>query len=239
MRVKNPQRKSKTLRHHGTRALALLAGTLVGAATLAVLSGCWLPVAIGGMVESYRETSTHEVKAEYTGLDGKSFAVLVYVDRVLQGAFPQLAARVANATTNELARPERTGAAGFVPVLSILEFQLSRPDWTAWSYEQLGEEFGVDRLIIIELYEYRLNEPGNRYVWDGLAAATVGIVEMDSGYPNEFVFSKEVQVGFPDQTGLGPTDYSSQQVRNTLDKRLIDRITWIMYDHQEPYYPDY
>jgi len=216
-----------------------VAGVLLAGITLAMLGGCWLPVAIGGMVESYRETSTHEVKAEYTGLQGKSFAVLVYTDRVLQGAFPQLPARIAHAVTNELARPERTGATGFVPVLSILEFQLSRPDWTAWSYEQLGEEFGVDRLIIVELYEYRLHEPGNRYIWDGLAAANVGIVELDSAYPNEFAFSKEVQVGFPDQTGLGPADFSAQQVSTTLDKRLVDRVSWIMYDHQEPYYPDY
>jgi len=203
------------------------------------LSGCWLPVAIGGMAESYKRSSTKTIPAEYEGLDGKSFAVLVYTDRVLQGNHPQLPTRLSNAITTELAQPGRTGATGVVPVVAIVEFQLTRPDWTTWTYEQLAEEFGVDRLIVVELYEYRINEPGNAYLWDGLAAGRVGVVESDGALPGELAYSKDIQVHYPDSRGLGPTDMSARQVRGILERRFIDRVTWLFYEHKEPYYPDY
>lgn len=222
--------------------ITMLARRLLALALLVAIvpmAGCWLPKAIGGMAESYRRTSTKDIPAEYEGLTGKSYAVLVYADRVLQGTHPQLTARLMNAITNGLAQPDRTGASGVVPVLLLIEFQLSHPDWIAWTYEQLVEEFDVDRLIVVELYEYRINEPGNAYLWSGVAAGHVGVVEADGTFPGEFAFSKDVQVQFPDSRGLGPNDMSGQQVRAQLQKRFIDRVTWLFYDHKEPYYPDY
>src|SRR5690606_1148554 len=124
-------------------------------------------------------------------------------------------------------------------VLAILEFQLSHPDWTTWSYEQLCEEFGVDALIVVEMFEYRMNEPGNSYLWDGYAAARVGLVDATGYAPNEFAFSKYVEVKFPDQKGYSPQEMTSQVVRSNLEKRFVHRVTWLFYDHQDPYHPDY
>ncbi len=130
-------------------------------AAMAVQSGCFVGELVGGMAESYRRSSTRTIEAEYTGLEGKSFAVVVYADRVLQGNQPQLVPRLTNVLTTQLAQPERTGATGFVPMRPLLEFQLSRPDWATWTYEQLAEEFGVERLVVVELFEYRMYNPGN------------------------------------------------------------------------------
>lgn len=215
----------------------VLLGTL--SLMAAAQGGCAVGMLIGGMAESHRRTSTRTIQAEYTGLEGKSFAVVVYADRVLQGNQPQLVPRLTNVITALLARPDRTGVTGFVPMPPLLEFQLSRPDWVTWTYVQLAEEFGVDRLVVIELVEYRLNEPGNSYVWDGVASCTVGVAETDGPYPNELEFRKDIRVRFPDQDGLGPTDYTNREVRSILEKRLIDRVSWLFYEHQEPYYPEY
>lgn len=201
--------------------------------------GCWIAQVAGGMAESYKRSSTHLVPAEYDGLRGKSFAVIITSDRVIQGTYPTLLPRLATRITQALAIPENTGAVGFVPVLSILEFQLSHPDWTTWTYEQLAEEFDVDILVVVEMYDYRLNEVGNAFLWDGLAAARVGIVEARGYAPNEYAFFKDVQVKYPNETGLSPQDLTSQVVRTNLEKRFVDRVTWLFYDHQEPYYPEY
>lgn len=215
-------------------------GLLVGMAGIAIaFNGCSIGKLIGGMAESHRRTTTRTVAAEYTGLEGKSFAVVVYADRVLQGNQPQLVPRLTNVVTAQLAQPERTGVTGFVPMPPLLEFQLSRPDWITWTYQQLAEEFGVDRLVVIEVVEYRLNDPGNSYLWNGIASGTVGVAETDGSFPNELTFRKDIRVRFPDQDGLGPNEFSNRQVRSMLERRFVDRVSWLFYEHQEPYYPEY
>jgi len=216
----------------------LLAAVVVGAGGLAG-SGCVVGAFIGGMAESYRRSSTYAVAAEYDGLEGKSFAVAVYGDRVLQGSQPTLLPRLTNRITLELAQPARTGVSGFVPPQAVLELQFANPDWAGWSYERLAEEFGVDRLIVVEIYEYRLNEPGNAYLWDGLIAAKVGVVEADGPIPGEFSFSKDIQVRFPNETGMGPSDFTRSQVQAGVEQRFVHRVTWLFFEHQEAYYPEY
>lgn len=207
--------------------------------TLGSAPGCVVAAAVGGMAESYKRGSTHAVAADYTGLRGKSFAVIVSSDRVLQGNFPTLLPRMTSRITERLASYTETGVTGFVPAIAILEFQFSHPDWVTRTYDQLCEEFGVERLIVVDMYEYRLNEPGNPYLWDGVAAARVGVVEADGPLRGEFSYSKEIQVHYPDKKGMGPQDVGQAQVQSQLEHRFVDRVTWLMYVHQEPYYPEY
>ncbi len=207
------------------------------AALSLALGGCAIGALIGGMAESYRETSTRAVAAEYLGVEGKSFAVIVYTDRLIQADQPRLVAKMTNAMANRLA--QNANAGGYVPGPLVLDYQFNNPNWAAFSYEDLAEEFGVDRLVIVEIYEYRLHEPGNSYTWDGFAAALVGVFEADGVIENDFSFSREVAVGFPDDGGYGPTDFGADVVAANLNSRLLDRASWLFYEHQEPYYPDY
>jgi hypothetical protein len=54
---------------------------------LAALPGCGM---VGVMAENYKRTSTHSVEGEYTGLAGKSFAVVVQVGQSIEGQYPGL-----------------------------------------------------------------------------------------------------------------------------------------------------
>ena len=104
---------------------------------------------------------------------------------------------------------------------------------------ELAKELGVERLIVVEVIEYRLTEPGNQYLWDGVAAGTVGVIEADTSISDEFAFEKSVRVTFPDKQGYGPSDFSRQELTTALALRFLDRVTWPFYNHQEPYYPKY
>ena len=102
-----------------------------------------------------------------------------------------------------------------------------------------GWRGNVDRLIYIDLYEYTLHEPGNSYLWAGAASGSVAVIEADSPYPDEFAFQLPVGVQFPDQMGFGPAELSKQQVSSVLSNRIIDRASWLFYEHEEDYYPEY
>lgn len=204
---------------------------------LVILPGCAAGVLVGGMMESYREASTRTIPSEYDGLQDKSFAVFVAADRLIQSDHPQEVARLTTLLTQRLI--ENANASGVVPPAAILEYQYNHPGWIALSYDELADHFGVERLIYVDLYEFRLREPGNAYLWDGVAAAQIGVVEADGPLGDEFVYSKQIVVQFPDADGYGPTDYSSSQISAVLEKRFVDRVTWLFYEHEEPWYPDY
>jgi hypothetical protein len=216
---------------------------LVMAAALVLggsLGGCAAVGFGGAMMESYRRNSTRPVDAEYHGLEGKRWAVVVSANRIIQADHPQIVGYITGKVTERLLlQQEQIAATGFVPAESVLAFQYDNPRWVAMPRGELARDLGVDRLILVELVEYRLNDPGNQYLWDGVATGTIGVIEADSPLPDEFTFERSIRVTFPDGTGLGPNDVPRRGVATALASRFVDRASWLFYKHEEPYYPKY
>lgn len=206
-------------------AMALLAS---------LLPGCTL---IGGMAESYRQTSTHAVSATYNGLAGKSVAVVVIADRSIEADFPGVTSTLIE-RINERIRANCAPSKAF-PSVQLVQFLTNNPQLMVRPRSELAQELGVERLVIVELLEFRLNDPGNQYLWDGVAGGQISVVEADGPLPDDYAFTRPVRVGFPDQKGIGPEQYGRDVVSSALLVRFIDRTTWLFYEHQEPYYPKY
>lgn len=233
--MKTRARKS-ILRKH-PRAGAVAVG-LLGVMSAGVMSGCAIGALVGGMAQSYRESSTRPVAAEYTGLEGKSYAVVVAADRTIEADYPGLVAELTNRLDRRLF--EHAGATGHVPAADVLAYIYNNPAWAAQARSELARRLGnPDRLIVVDISEFRLNDPGNAYLWDGVAAGSVAVLEIDSQVPDDHAFEKPVQVRFPDQQGAGPQEFTRDQVISVLLKRFTDRASWLFYEHEEPYYPEY
>lgn len=200
-------------------------------AAAAPLGGCAIGGAIGYFANAIHEAGSTEVPAEYVGLQGRSFAVVVTADPSLRASEPRAITRVTNAVTRLLAG--NAGATGVVPGQRVLEFQYTNPSWPSWSYQRLADEFTVDRLVVVELYEYRLHEPGNAYLWKGQAAARVGVFESGTG-SEEFAYMRDVIVAFPGGEGYTRDEISKNGVSATLEMRLTNRVAWLFFDHEEP-----
>lgn len=206
----------------------------VASASLLPLTGCTL---IGGMAESYKQNSTHAVPAEYTGLTGKSVAVVVIADRSIEADFPGISATLIE-RFNERIRQFCNPSKAF-PSVQLVQFLMNNPQLMVRPRSELAAELGVERLVIMEIQEFRLNDPGNQYLWEGAAAAQVSVIEADGPLPDDNAFSRAVRVGFPDQKGIGPEQFGRDVVSSELLRRVLDRSSWLFYEHQEPYYPKY
>eukprot|EP00913_Durusdinium_trenchii_P006282 g5894.t1 len=181
------------------------------------MQGCIIGTAIGGMAESARRTGSTDVPAQYVGLRGKSYAVVVAVDRLTQAQHPGLVARLTSGVNDRLALPENgVGASAFIPSVDLLNVLYETPQWPAMPPGDVAKMLGVERLIMIELYEYQLHEPGNRYVWDGVAAGAVTVYEADSGIPDDPIFEQAIRVSFPDGTGYMESDIAQSGVTSEL-----------------------
>ncbi|MBX3363724.1 MAG: hypothetical protein KF866_03065 [Phycisphaeraceae bacterium] len=211
----------------------LLTSGLIACIASLGLGGCIIAglIAVGG--KAYEDNMPTKVFAEYHGLRDKNFAVLVAADRSVQAEFPTLVFELTNRITERLVT--NAGAAGYIPPAQVVLFQSKNPGWPIRARDELARQLGgVDRLVIVEITEFRLREPGNQYLWDGQAVATVGVVEVEANNPDELVFQRSIRVGFPDQSGVGTQELGAAAVASVLLQRISDRAAWLMYDHQEP-----
>lgn len=186
----------------------------------------------GFLAANEQRTGSHMEEAEYDDLQDKSFAVIVAADRAIQAEHEGLVLEITNRVSQMIA--SNTGVTHWVPPGRVVQFQYNNPSWTAMSYGEVAAEFEVDRLIVIDLQEYRLHDPGNKYLWDGLAAGSVAVIERESFDPDDFAFQKFVQVRFPDDTGFGPSNISELAVTSELVRRLSTRMAWLFYDKEVP-----
>jgi hypothetical protein len=212
--------------------LRLLALTLVAA----TLAGCAIAGVAAVAGKAISETGTRKVQAEYTGLAGKSFAVVVAADRTIQADTPGLVEFLTIKITQRL--HDHAAAAAFVPPADVLEYLFRNPAWTAKPLDELARDLGVERLVYIDMYEYRLHEPGNAYEWDGVAAGRVAVVETESPL-GTYAFDRLVRVRFPGKAGFDRESLSRQVVNTGLAQRFIDRASWLFYTHEEPKKIDY
>jgi hypothetical protein len=197
-------------------------------ALLAASAGCEF---IGFMAANAQREGSHEVKAKYRGLEDKTFAVIVSADRSIQADHPDLVILLTREVTRRLA--EQAGASGVFPADEVLAYQYQYPNWVAKTSEELASEFGVDRLITVDVAEYRLSEPGNPYIWAGSAIGTVSVTEADGSTPSLYSFRESVRVGFPDKVGVSPLELPRDAVWLELTKRFVQRATWMFFDHEE------
>lgn len=213
----------------------------LAAATTASLSGCAIGALVGGMAESYRRDSTKTVKAESDVLQGKSFVVLASADRSIEEAAPGITAMMIARITERLADPKLdAGTTGVVPPSMVVQFIYDNPGWRAKSTEDLAKALGgAQRVIYVELNEFRTKEPGNQYLYDGVCAGTISVAEADSKLADYYSFERSILVKFPDETGRRPDEIPETAVRTELIRRFVDRATWPFYTHEEPYYPKY
>lgn len=205
---------------------------LLAAGMMTLCAGCAVGQLIGGMAASAHRAGSHEVKAKYSGLTDKSFAVIVSADRGIQADYPEIVPLF----TRDIARrlSESCGASGMISADDVLRFQYQRPGWVAMSPGALAEALGVQRLVYIDLAEFALNDPGNSYLWAGRAVGKVGVIETDGRISDDFVFNEAVRVTYPDQEGLGPMQIPRDTVYLELSRRFITRVSWMFFQHEEP-----
>ena len=206
-----------------------LAALLLG---MGLTSGCNVVGFFGALEAERRRTGKTEVKAEYLGLEGQSVALVIDASREIYMTSPQ----VVNAIMVEIvARLQaNAGIESIVQPQEVLQVMYDEPGLLDRTYDEIAERFGVTRLIVIQLDEFRLAEMGNQYVWSGLAAG----IEADSFIEDDIRLERYVDVKFPDRSNTTVDEMAGEQVALELLRRFANRTSWFFYDHMERY-PEY
>lgn len=212
---------------------------LVSIGLLAGLGGCSIGTGVfeltGAMAQEYEYQKLLRVQPKYD-LSGSRVAVLVDADYMVLYEHPNLVPNIAGGVSVRLARdvPEIQ----VVNPNDVVAWQWRTAQWNAMSYGQMAESLGVDRIVFVDIYEYRLNEPGNRFLWDGACAANVGVVEADGFDPDMFVDTFTIVASYPKIQGVDRTQATAQQIETGVLAEFIKQTAWLFHEHLEPKYPD-
>ncbi|MEE2682231.1 MAG: hypothetical protein VX641_07670 [Planctomycetota bacterium] len=213
---------------------ALLLSLLCGLSLL--LGGCFVPAlagAIGQNIERYKKI---EVLAEYEGLDNETVAVVIQCEPSMLYEYPQIYGTMAMNISRRL--QENVPGIKVLAYQQVMQWQYQTPSWSMLAYGEIAEELGVERVVLVEVYEFRLHPEGNRYLWDGACAGSVGVIERDGWDPDSFAKTWDISVKFPDVTGVGRESATESQIQMGVLAKFVDEVSWLFYRHVEDKYPD-
>ncbi len=215
---------------------AILAAAVLASVGLALLGGCAVVKLFGGMAQNYEYQKRIEVLPQYSGLEDQTVAVIVEADLSTLYEHPDTVAKIAGGVVGRLRRDVPN--VRVVDPGVVINWQYRTPQWNALPYGQIAEQLGVNRLVHIDLYEYRFHPPGNRWEWEGACSANVGVVERDGFDPDTFVEVFAVESRFPTIKGVGLANATQSQIELGLLAEFIRKTAWLFHTHLEPKYPD-
>ncbi len=219
-----------------TLSLSRISVTLFLAAATISIGGCAIANLAGALANEAERNKKIEVLAEYEGLENKTVAVVVHADAATLFEYPNVVLDVAGNVALRIR--ENVRGVSVLPPAAVIQWQYQTPAWTTLPYGQVADELGVDRVVVIDIYEFRLNPPGNQYIWEGAAAANVGIIERDGLDPDAFASTHDVRIQFPNQEGLTRENLSGQAMLTGVLTKFVQKSAWLFYTHIEDKYPD-
>lgn len=222
-------------RDHSTGFLRGLVA-LAALATLGVLQGCQIFGVASVIGQNIEREKKIEVLAEYDGLRNQTVAVLVQTDMATLYQFPSVVADIAVNLSRRI-QMNVEGAQVLNPA-AVLDWTYHQPGWEMMPYGEVCEELGVDRVVWIDVFEFRLNPPGNRWQWEGVAGASIGIVEADGFDADAFSENYDISSEFPKIPELGRESSTEEKIKTGLLATFVQQAGWLFYDHIEDKYPD-
>lgn len=190
-------------------------------------SGCGVSWLLHGAAGGERDV---RIPARYLGLANKRVAVLVAAHEYILFQNPQADRAVCQELTTRIAANVQ-GVSVMDPD-QIIEFQRKNPHWTTIPHGRLVKSLDVDRIVMVDLSEYRTNEPGNAYVWKGVLEAKVGVLEAESDDPDVLVFREHISVQYPENSNVGLVNTNEPTIEMGMLRTFGRDGGGLFYDHQ-------
>lgn len=208
-----------------------------------VLCGCSIFAFGGAVKQSIEDQKLVETHPVYN-LDEQTIAVVISANLAVHYQHPGIANLIAEGVVARLAKASSEGKAG-VKKIRILDpsvvahWQFNTPQWSAMPTSELIEQLNVDRVIYIDLHEYRLTPPGNEWLWEGLCEATIGVVEKDAYEQDGFTDVYTIAATFPRRPSvLARQEADEADIARGLLTEFMKQTAWLFYFHLEPKNPD-
>jgi len=196
-------------------------------------AGC----AVGGFLASavYPDEYKVKVDAQYTKLENQKVAVIVAVPDIMRSRYPSAQTLLCRSISKEI----RENVPGVVVVDpdQLVAWQNRTPYWTALSYGELIDKINVDRVVLVDVGEYTMYEPGNQNVMQGVIVANINVIEegqqINGGSGQGLAFQHRIESRFPEGRPVGLLDMDEESMEFATVKKFAVETGWVFYNHTE------
>lgn len=196
------------------------------------LLGVWLLVAVGCGPERSVTEKVIDVKGQYKDLSNRSVAVVVSMSDYAQFNHPAAKAKI----TGEIAGRIQANVPGVTLTNpeEILAWQRENPYWATRPPSMMIQQLKVERLILVEIGEYRTHEPGDKHVLRGIISASINVVEAEAEDPDNFgaSFTQNVMYPEPGESKIGRIGVDEASIETLTQVRFCKGAAGLFYDHQ-------
>lgn len=173
-----------------------------------------------------------QVKGQYLDLKGRSVAVVVSTSDHTAFSYPEARPLI----TREITRRIKANVDGVTVTdpNKVLQWQDDNPYWATRPPSSLVRQLEVERLVLVEIGEYRTHEPGDKHVLRGVISATINVVEAEAADPDNFGASFTKNVLYPEagKSKIGRVAVSEQQVEFKTQIYFCEEAAGLFFDHQ-------
>lgn len=188
------------------------------------LSGCAF------LAAGAQKVAGKDVAASYTGLSNKTVAIVIYADWATSleyvGARDEIAIFV-TARCHELLPTVK-----LVNAKEIIHWQDDTREWQGMPVKEIGQHFSVDRVLYIELLDYRTREPGAKNLMRGRIHAMCRVYETETP-GNTPAWERELDVYWPEVAPQNALQTSDITIRRRVLEAFSDQLVGNFFDRKE------
>lgn len=173
-----------------------------------------------------------EVTSEYAGLEDQTVAVVINAEYSVLYQHRDIQWELGTAISTQIAA--NVPGVKVIDPRDVLAFQNRNIYWATATYGELAQKLGCTRLVMVDLQEFRLHEPGNTMMYKGVASGRVEVAEADGPKPNNAAYSTIVTASYPPNSKYGVPDADPQTIRKGTVDLFSWAVSWKFFDHEEP-----
>ena len=213
----------------------------VFALALMMLCGVWLQGCAAVAVLTHMVLGPQKkvkVVAQYRDLSKKKVAVVTIASDLISKQIPVSLSKSVQKTLIKV-KDDIPGIT-LISQREVEKFKKNNPHWQtpAVTPEDWLKGLGVQRLVMIDLTEFRTHDVGNINVLRGRAAGTVAVYQVEDPDPNQATyFNNEIQILYPEKATVGgvpgPNPKAEKKILEGLYANMSEQVAWLFYDHIE------
>ena len=172
------------------------------------------------------------VKAEFSGLDAKTVAIVIEADESLVYEWPDVRRRLSESIRAELNL--HLDNVVVVRPLRVIRYQDANLRWRSMDRAKLGRKFGADYVLQVVLMDYGVREPGSASLFRGRAHAAASVFDTSRSASQVSVWrDPNIRVSYPeDGRPVSRIVGSIAAMRDEVERRFAEALVRKFYDYK-------
>ncbi len=200
-------------------------------AVLTLCSGCGVPNLFAYFLADRDPKKSvdkeHDLRAEV-------LLILPYSGPQIRLEHPGANLAISNFIIQQIAEHLRGRVSGVVSPVQVIRYQQTDLDWENRSVQEIGRQFGADKVLYIEIRRLTLLEERSANLYRGRVKAHLQVIDVGAGLTDAELYEGDVSVIFPQDNPLATSQISRAAMQQQVLHRFAVETVWKFHDHKEP-----